>query len=171
MPKDYSFRVNHYAYNGNEAITLETEAAWVDFLTHLWKHDGFDYLLTPVFNRERSIDAAFQAIEHLFNRVNREFAGPHWAKRKDRWRGVVFLENVDTNIHGHVLVSPPYELRSIDDEKASQIFGGHWLQIAPAGNINIQRVHGSPTRVMRYITKDARRGALSGARFVGFRSL
>jgi len=166
MPTDYSFRVNHYTYNGNEIIPLSTREAWVSFLVDLWKYEDFDYLLTPVFNRGRSIDGAFQDIQHLFNRVNREVCGPRWAKRQDRWRGVVFLENVDTNIHGHVLARPSEKLRSVHDEKASRIFGGHWLEIARAGNIDVQRIHGEPDRVMRYITKDAFRGGLAGARFI-----
>ena len=165
MNRNYRYRVNHVFYDGNQSNSKADREAWNQFLVELQKR-GHDYFLTLVFNQDRSIESVRRSARHLFARINREHFGPRWIKREDRWRAVGFIENVGSNIHMHLLVYCASDPRLIDESFTKAVLSRHWRALCPTGSIDMQRVNGTPEKLAGYLTKNYRRGALSGAEFM-----
>lgn len=97
-----------------------------------------DYFLTLASKSSMPVLTFQKLVSEFHGRLDRELLG--WAYYKQpsdlRTRGVMFLEEIDTHIHGHALVCFAGD-RSRDDLGIA--CWTIWTRLCPGGTINLQR--------------------------------
>lgn len=122
---------------------------------HLIKQ-RFDYSITAVFNKERSIDFLKQKVGEWHNRMDRLIVGSKHTN-KPNTRRIFFvgaIEHPDTNIHAHLMLRlPDYNGHMLFKNFANAM----WKDInGDAANIKLRRVRNQrgKVRAVEYMTKD-----------------
>lgn len=123
----------------------------------------FDYFVTLVTNwpndlsKTNSVHIDKRATKLLKKlnfweaHVNRSMLGPKWQRHQNRFFAVYSLENLETNIHAHLLIKLK---KSIDEERLEDLIDSIWTRLVPRGSINLQpvvNIRGAIT----YIVKEA----------------
>jgi alkanesulfonate monooxygenase SsuD/methylene tetrahydromethanopterin reductase-like flavin-dependent oxidoreductase (luciferase family) len=124
---------------------------------------GCELFVTLVFNRATTERAALQALRDFHARVDRKLLGHNWCKRTGRRTAyVAVLENVETNLHIHLLTAAA-DGKAWDFCKAAV---KAWARIAPAGNADITPAS-NPAAAADYMLKKIRLDTLDRVRFSG----
>ena len=127
------------------------------------KAQGCTLFVTLAFNTATTEKGALSALRDLHARVDRKLLGHDWCKRTDRrTRYVAVLENVETNLHVHLLAAPA------DDAwwNFCKAVVRAWSRIAPAGNVDVTPST-DPASTADYMLKKVRLDTLDRVRFSG----
>ena len=91
--------------------------------------------VTLAFNRGITLEKAFEALDDFHAHVDRKLLGHDWQKRVGRrTRFIAVAENINTNLHLHLLVNPA------DGKwwKFCKVAAAVWSRLAPAGDVDIR---------------------------------
>jgi hypothetical protein len=119
--------------------------------------------VTLAFNRATTMKGALQALRDFHGHVDRRLLGHDWSKRAvRRTRYAAVLENVETNLHVHMLVAPA------DGEwwRFCKAAVRAWSRIAPAGDVHITPVS-DPVAAAGYMLKKVGLDTFDRVRFSG----
>jgi len=115
-----------------------------------WLHtQNYTIFTTLAFNTKTSHNVAKQRLCELHARLDRLALGPRWQKLHSsrRTSSISFVENVQTNLHFHMLWSAPKSERIL-----LQALPSVWQELAPAGDAYTRFING-PDALFDYCTK------------------
>lgn len=108
-----------------------------------------DLFVTLAFNRAATLEGARANLRKFLARIARATVGPKWQKRPDECaKFIAVAENVDTNLHLHLVLTASVEHRRVIKSLANEI----WTDLEPAGSVDVQDVNDA-TGLARYMTK------------------
>jgi hypothetical protein len=119
--------------------------------------------VTLAFNRASTERNALSALRDFHGHIDRKLLGHDWCKRVHRrTRYVAVLENVETTLHIHLLVTPA------DGKwwKFCKAAVRAWSRIAPAGNVDITPVTNTAAAA-DYMLKKVRLDTFDRIKFSG----
>ena len=134
--------------HGRTANALRLQQAWREFT----ESQQFQIFMTLNFNCRTTPDIAKRRLKDVFARLDSAFLGRGWYKLGPlRTLGFAFIENVDTNLHIHVVMKlPPACVGTIG--QLQTIVERYWSRRVPSGSVVIKRIT-DLEGLARYVTK------------------
>jgi len=115
-----------------------------------WMHtQNYTTFTTLAFNTQTSLTVAIQRLKALHARLDRRALGQRWSKKTltQRVSSISFPENIDSNLHFHMLWrSPNHEAKLIQELPII------WQKLVPAGDADM-RVINNAAPLFDYCTK------------------
>ena len=104
---------------------------------------------TLAFNTKTSLTVATQRLKALHARLDHLALGQRWSKKSNtqRVRSISFPENVNSNLHFHMLWSSPKH-----EAKLIQQLPIFWQQLVPAGDAHMRAINNAQP-LFDYCTK------------------
>ena len=119
--------------------------------------------VTLAFNRATTVQGALAALRDFHAHVDRRLLGHDWCKRAARrTRYAAVLENVETNLHVHLLAAPAEGKWWRFCKAAVRA----WSRIAPAGDVHITPAS-DPAAAAGYMLKKVGLDTFDRVRFSG----